>query len=92
MFDCFTYRSREQSGECEAKEFADRRRLGERSSELRCVLCDGKRSFQELVNTKWKLNSSSMAEKQNSLSFLKGYFNKYGSYLLSRILVQYHRP
>ena len=30
--------------------------------------------------------------KKASQKNLKGFFNKYGSYLLSRIVVQYHRP
>jgi hypothetical protein len=29
---------------------------------------------------------------KKTLSQVKGFSNKYGSYLLSRILVQYHRP
>ena len=30
--------------------------------------------------------------KKKPLDKSKGFFNKYGSYLLSRIVVQYHRP
>jgi len=38
------------------------------------------------------MTSGEVYKTKKPLSFLKGFLNKYGSYLLSRIVVQYHCP
>jgi hypothetical protein len=36
--------------------------------------------------------SKKVSNTKKPFSFLKGFLNKYGNYLLSHIFVQYHRP
>jgi hypothetical protein len=46
----------------------------------------------ELLNALNLLNPFGYGHKKTVLFFKNGSLNKYGSYLLSRIVVQYHRP
>ena len=52
------------------------------------------RSKYEVRGTRYEVRGTKYLwlGHKKSLSLLKGFFNKYGSYLLSRIVVQYHRP
>ena len=50
-------------------------------------------SYIKIERVDEEAKSSEWTKMKKALTVkLKGFFNKYGSYLLSRILVQYHRP